>query len=217
MDMREYLTKIYRYTNNKNDFVRMEAQTAVVQFYGFEGLRFLDVVSYPISDWQQIKLLEQLSHVPPANISIDNWLKSSNATVVVFALKLARNYHRFELHDLIVLCLEHDNAQIRLQAIYCLGEMYTEDTSKHLISRFWNESFKHQLAIVKVLQKIGTEEDIPFLLSLLEYDNTELKINTARALANIGQAGLDYLESCYHADDYPLNEIIVQIKGEVTV
>ena len=216
MEMDEFATELYSYTNNQNELVRMEAQTALVQFHGFEGLRFLDIVTYPISDWQQIKLLQQLSLVPPSNISIDTWLKSANNSVVVFALKLARNYHRFELHDNIVLCLDHEDPEVRLHAIHCLCEIYTDETSDQLISRFLNECFKNQLTMVKAFQNIGSEKDILFLSSLLDNDNDEMKLCAARALAHSGSIGLTSLEDQAKTSGYPLNEMVLQIKGELT-
>ncbi|HAL81945.1 MAG TPA: hypothetical protein DCO83_06710 [Mucilaginibacter sp.] len=217
MELNEFLTILYPYTNNKNELVRMEAQTALVQFNGFEGLRFLDVITYPISEWQQIKLLQQLSNVPPVYISIDEWLKSANNSVVIFALKLARSYHRFELHDIILSCLDHTDPQVRLQAMYYLCEIHTDETSDHLISRFLKESFKNQLTIIKVLQNIGSENDILFLLSLLDDDNNEMKLYAARALAQIGKSGLASLEDYVRTAGYPLNEMLMQIKGELAV
>jgi hypothetical protein len=215
MEMKEFLTNLYPYTNNHNELVRMEAQTAIVQFYGFEGLKFLDIITYPISEWQQIKLLQQLSNVPPVDISIDNWLKSTNNSVVVFTLKLARNYHRFELHDLIISCLDHTDPEVRLQAMHYLCEIYTDETSDHLISRFLKESFKQRLAMVKGMQSLGTEKDTLFLLSLLDDDSNEMKLYAARALAHMGKNGLVSLEAYAKTASYPLNEILMQIKGEL--
>ena len=182
MDMSEFFDQIYSYTDDKNDLVRMEAQSALVQFKGFDGLRFLDTITSPISNWQQIKLLQQLSHLPPSDIDMSPWFKSPNSSVVVLALKLARNYHRFELHDDIVSCLDNSDPWVRIEAIYCLNEIYTDETSDHLISRFLNEILKNQLAILKVLQTIGTDKDVLFLLDLLTFENDEIKIQAARAL-----------------------------------
>ncbi len=95
MNQQDVLKTIYRNTNSKNDFVRMEAQTGVIHLTGFPGLRFLDVVSYPITEWQQLKLLEQLRLYPDKEDISDKlpqWLQSKNETVVVFALKLADDY-----------------------------------------------------------------------------------------------------------------------------
>ena len=214
MDMRELESDLFVYTNDRNELVRMEAQVAVVQFNGFEGLRFLDTITYSISEWQQIKLLQKLSNLPPVHVEIDGWLKSSNNSVVVFALKLARTYHRFEMHDIILSCLDHANPQIRLQAIHCLGEIYTDETSIHLISRFWREDLQHQLVMIKALQNIRSEKDNIFLTTLLSNDNYEMKLSAARALASSGLKGLSLLVE--HDDsDLLLGDIITQVKGEL--
>jgi hypothetical protein len=215
MEMKEFIAELYQYTNDNIELVRMEAQTAIVQFNGFEGLRFLDIITYPISDWQQIKLLQQLSTVPPANIDIDGWLQSANSSVVVFALKLARNYHRFEMHDHISACLDHPDPKARMEAIYCLSEIYTDETSDQLISRFLKEDVKHQLAMVKAMQNIGSEKDVLFLLDILDSNNDEIKLCAARAIAHIGKNGLESLENHPGSAKYPLKEMVMQIKGEL--
>jgi len=214
MDMQELKNDLFTYTNDRNELVRMEAQTAVVQFNGFEGLRFLDTITYAMSEWQQIKLFQKLSSLPPTQIGIDGWLKSPNTSVVVFALKLARNYHRFEVHDLIISCLDHEDSRIRLQSIDCLSEIYTSETAIHLISRFWREDLQHRLAIILALQSIGSEDNSVFLGTLLSSPEYEIKLNAARALASTGLKGLSILIE-HGTDDATLNNIIAQVKGEI--
>lgn len=215
LGLKENLTKIYRYTNNANDLLRMEAQIAIVRLSGFEGLRFLDLVSYPVSEWQQIKLLHELSHVPAENFSgIEKWLKSENKTVVTFGLKLARIYHRFELHDVVCTCLPDADPQVRLHAINTLREIYNEETSGILISRILKEDVQHRMAIIQVLQNIATNEDIPVLLDQLGTENAALKQMVARSLSKISPEGYAGLQQHEHAQEYPLREIIAQIKSE---
>src|SRR5690606_13427180 len=116
---------------------------------------FLDVISYQISAWQQMKLLKELSIIPHVNVSgIDKWLKSDNCSVVVFALKLARNYHHFELYEEIIACLQHTEAHVRIQAVYTLTDIFTEDTSKKMLANFDSEEHNNQLAILKAVRKI---------------------------------------------------------------
>ena len=215
MEIDEFAALLYPYTNDQNEHVRMEAQSALVQFNGFEGLRFLDIATYPISDWQQIKLLQKLSGVPPSNIELDAWLKSTNDSVVVFALKLARNYQRFELHDDILACLDHEDSRVRTEAINFLALISTEETSDAFISRFLGEEFKHQLAMINAMQHIVTEKDILFLADLLGDDSYEMKRSAARALSKMGDRGMTVLQEHVQQSGYPLNEIVLQIKGEL--
>ena len=215
MEIGEFVALLYPYTNDQNEHVRMEAQNALVQFNGFDGLRFLDIVSYPISDWQQIKLLQKLSVVPPANIDLDGWLKSENSSVVVFALKLARNYHRFELHDEILPCLDHEDTRVRMEAINYFSLISTEETSDAFISRFLGEEFHHQIAMINAMQHIASEKDILFLVDLLKDDDNEMKRCAARALAKMGERGMSSLQAQVKKSGYPLTEIALQIKGEL--
>ncbi|WP_316793685.1 HEAT repeat domain-containing protein [Pedobacter frigoris] len=216
MELKEYLKKIYRFTDDKNELVRAEAQIAVLNLSGFEGLRFLDLISYRISEWQQMKLLNELSAVPHVNLSgIDNWLKSDNPSVVAFALKLVRNYHHFELYNDIVNCLEHPEPNVRIQAVYTLIDIFTEDTSKKLLDKFSQEAHENQFAILKAVKKIGDDADLPKLQTLLCTEDFEMKLEVVRAMANISEAGLELLENDPQSQVYPLNEMLTQIKSEI--
>lgn len=218
MGLKGYLTKVYGYTNNKNDLVRAEAQITVLKLFGFEGLRFLDVITYQLTEWHQIRLLHELFHYPQEKFTgIDKWLKSDNTSVTVFALKLARIYHRFELYAEISACLNHPDPKVRFHAIQTLEDVYMEDTAGKLNARFDQEDIKNQLAIAKALQSVGSEDDIQGLIIYLYTDNIELKIAFARTLASIGEAGVDALHTHPEADQFPLNEIILQIDEELEV
>ncbi len=217
MGLKEYLSKIYRHTNNKNELIRMEAQIAVIKLTGFEGLRFLDVVSYQITDWQQIKLLNELSYLPAHNFNgIENWLVSQNESVIIFALKLVKNFHRFELYSQVQACLDHASANVRNQAIMALEKIYTEETSKMLLNDYLSEVPKNQVAIVKAVQQIGTEDDIAQLISFLANEQPEQKRAIVRAIAAISESGIPQLRLLPEANEVPLSLIIRQIEGEIS-
>ncbi len=106
MDQKDQFRRIYRFTNSEDNNVRIEAQTAIIQWFGFPGLRFLDVVSFPITEFQQLKLLELLRHLPFTGLrNLNKWLQSSNHTVVNFALKLAEHYNQVQVCNEVSGCL----------------------------------------------------------------------------------------------------------------
>ena len=89
MEQKKYVKQIFRLTNDENEFVRNEAQCALVSFYGFAGLRFLNVTAYPISQWQQIQLLNKLHGIKPDNFDgIKKWMQSDNEFVIIFSLNI---------------------------------------------------------------------------------------------------------------------------------
>lgn len=215
MEMNETPGKILKYTDNERGLIRVEAQNTLLKFYGFEGLRFLDHATYPISEWQQIKMLEELAQLPTENFTgIEKWLKSENDTVVIFALKLAKVYHRFELYEDIMACFKHKNPDVRFQAILATRELQKEDTANDLITYFNKETERNKIAIVNVLADTGSSLQIPFLLTLLNTGNNTLTISAANSLASIGIDGLAALRSHPQAKNYPLDQIIKQIEAE---
>jgi hypothetical protein len=218
MDRKDMLKRIYRLTNNRNEFVRMEAQTAIVQLYGFEGLRFLDVVSYPISEWQQIKLLGQLPGRSSAFANeFESWLRSPNDSVIMFALKLAAINHRYELHDCVAACLDHRNVLVRIQAVKCLRDIPGDSTAEKLIGPYPQQGKAYRSAVLDILQGIATDREIPFLRRELSDEDDALKLAAARVLARIGARGNELLDSFERAGEYPWNEIIRQAKSETAV
>lgn len=215
LGLKEFRDYVVSFINHKRGLIRVEAQNAMIKFDGFEGLRFLDTATYPITEWQQIKLLDELSHLPDEHFTgIEIWLKSVNDTVVIFALKLVRTYYRFELYDQILECLKHKNQEVRRQAILVLKELPNPQTAPILISLYPGETGKNQILILFVMSFVSSDEDIPFLMNLLNDENNEIKINAAKAIASLGPYGMDMLESHPNVNAEPLSQIIAQIKEE---
>ncbi|MEJ6980447.1 HEAT repeat domain-containing protein [Pedobacter sp. P351] len=206
---------LYELTNHKNEFIRMEAQTSIVKFHGFEGLSFLNEIRYPISEWHQIHLLKELSAVSSSDFKgIEAWLKSPNDSVIIFALKLSASYHQFHVYDQIIGCLTHFNPKVRLQAINCLKEIYEDTTALHLMKIYINEAKTHQLAILSALREIASHQSTSFLQKQLNSGDNQIKLAAARALLNCGEEGLKIIDKHPGASQYPLNEIFKQIKME---
>ena len=216
MEQKDQLSRIYRDTNNRNEFIRMEAQLAIVQLYGKEGLRFLDVVSEPISEWQQIKLLAHLPRKSGEPLKgIRGWLQSANASVLAFSLKLVAIHHQFELHDHVAACLGHRDAPVRVQAVKCLREIYNENTSGLLIDRYPENGRAYKEAVLEALGAIGAEIlRYPSYNPRSRNEDNSLKLLAARALASLGQQGVCALDGFDLVGQYPWNEIIQQAKSE---
>jgi hypothetical protein len=218
MEQKDQLSRIYRQTNNRNEFIRMEAQLAIVRLYGMEGLRFLHVVSEPISEWQQIKLLAHLPRKTGESLKgIRGWLQSPNPSVIAFSLKLVAIHHQFELHDQVATCLQHRNAPVRMQAVRCLREIYNENTSRLLIDHYPEKDRAYKEATLEALGVIGAESSISFLQEALQNEDNGLKLLAAQALSNLGGLGISALDSLNLARQYPWNEIIQQAKSEQVI
>lgn len=195
MNQRDQQAAIFEYTNSKNEYVRMEAQTAVIGFSGFEGLVFLDNLTYPLHEWQQIKLLEQLAAIDSdAMPNLPVWLRSPNDYVVQFALKLADIYQQFHVNEIVVDRLKSDNERIRYQAIKTLGIIANETTANALIEQYPAETIENKLEIIKQLAVIGGSDDLPFLTERLKEEDDSLVIEASRAIISGNNNGWQILE-----------------------
>lgn len=216
MHRKDRVGRIYRNTNNRNEFIRMEAQLAIVHLYGHEGLRFLDVVSEPITEWQQIKLLSQLPAGTDDDLAgMSRWLNSPNHSVIAFALKLASTHRRFDLHDTVAACLQHPNPQIRILALRCLEHIANETTPQFIIKEYSGNGLHYRTAALEVLAAIASPDEIPFLETTLDEEDHNIKLLAARILARLGAPGRQILDLYPKAGEHPYNEIFQQATSEV--
>ena len=218
MDQRDLLTTIYKNTNSKNEYIRMEAQTGVIHLTGFPGLRFLDVISYPITEWQQLKLLEQLrlsDKKEDLSEKIPHWLASKNDTVVVFALKLADEYQQFAVKDKVIACLVHQSAEVRSQALKTMVRLADDSTAFILLGYINKEPFSNQAYILEALQNLATDNEIDFLLRLLEHPHDLVKLKTAIVIAKCCTGGMAILEAKALAVPEPYQRILLHVQSEI--
>jgi hypothetical protein len=216
LNQTDYLRKIYYYTNHENKLVRMDAQVAIVKLTGFKGLRFLNIISQPITIWQQLQLLNELSRQTPDDFeNLSKWLASSNDSVVEFSLRLAGIYQRYEQYENVVDCLSHPSKHIAEQAIETLSKIHLEDTASILVSRFHSLDKTCQLMILKILKDIGSQNEIAFLKSILNHpDDDSFKLEAARAIKFINSADPVLSHVSVHGDSYPWNIILSQLNKE---
>lgn len=211
-----YITRIYRLTNDKHELVRNEARIAVVKLTGFEGLRFLDVITYPITDWQQISLLHELAqHRRIVFPAMERLLQSPNSSVIEFTLRLIATYQVYDLQDAVLKCLQLPQPAVREKALAALKEIGDATAAQALTQHFPNEEPRLQIQLLEVIQQIGTAEQIPFLLLTLSNTDNDVKAAAARAIRELQPNGLHLVAQQVSPDSYPWNQLLPQLKQEV--
>jgi hypothetical protein len=219
MDQKDMLRSIYKYTNSKNEYVRNEAQTGVIHLTGFSGLRFLNVVSYPLTEWQQLQLLERLRLFPDKPDITDRipaWLKSTNDTVVEFALKLAADYQLFGVKKEVAECMKHQSPSVRSQAVRTTVLFSDESLVPGLMNNILYESYQNQLNILKGIQHLATMQDKKVLLELLQHPNDMIKLRAAVVLARGCFDGLQILQQKAVAQPEPFARILSHVQFELS-
>lgn len=211
MQQHHYLVKIYRETNHTNKFIRTEAQLAVVKLTGFKGLRFLNIINHPVSQWQQLSLLHQLKEGAAEETNIRQWLSSSNATVVEFALRLTEAYKCYPLYPDVVACLQHSSAVVRMQALHALRENYDDDTTAVLMQYFPTAGKPEQLLVLELLGELGTgEKELSFLKALLSAGDESLRYGASQAIQQIDPVNKDSGAEEVEAATLPLLSILTK-------
>lgn len=218
LQQKKYITRIYRLTNHPDELVRNEARTAVVKLTGFEGLRFLDVISYPLTEWQQLCLLYELSlHNSRSFEQASRWLQSKNNSVVEFALRLVEVYKLYEFYPNVISCLGHESKLIRKKSLAALKEIYDPAANELLAAMFPNEDIAVQLQILKLLQEHGSETEQTFLLQQISHPQQEIKVAAARAVYHTQPDAERILVKLVDKDSYPWTVLLPQLKQEVAL
>jgi len=205
---------ILPFTNHENELLRAEAQIALVKMTGFEGLEFLSKVTYPVSEWQQLRLIEELSSTTCTSLgNIHEWLQSENLSVVNFALRLVEIYQQFDFYDEVKRCLSHSSMAVCKNAVLTISNISNETTADLLVAHFARYDAFIQTKILKILQSDGTEAQLPFLFSILNHPDDSYKLEAAKAILKISDTGIVAIEELIDRNAFPWNVILPQIKN----
>lgn len=204
MKIKEAYPHIYRLLNHRNQVLRMEVQLALVRLVRFDALRFLDDSRYPISEWQQLHLLNILADFDTDELpDFSKWLQSKNDSVVLFAMKLIVYFTRMDLTKEVIRTLKHPNVKVRTAAVETIGELDAASALSLLKKQFYNDEKEFKMQVLKVSGKIAIEKDLGFLELQLLNDDQEISMASAQALAQTGVTGKEMLQDIYstYADD----------------
>jgi hypothetical protein len=196
--VKEAHDEVINYINHPKREVRKEMQLYMVNLFYFEGLNFLNVLETPLSEWDQIQLLEVLQRFDNQKIpNIKSWLKSSNDSVVIFALKLAKIYNQFDTKEELIDLLEHKNKDIRIEVIYVLSHLIALEAKEILKNNFDERTLEEQTAFFKMLENLYENSDEPFVQQYIHHKNFEIKLSALKILKiiNIDTFNIIKLES----------------------
>lgn len=172
--------------NHPKREVRKEMQLYLVHLYAFKGLDFLNVLETSLSEWDQIQLLEVLQLNNDTQIAdIRPWLKSSNDSVVIFTLKLAKVYNQFEAKEELIELLNHNSEDIRVNVISALSHLNIVEAKNIVKNNFNERSHEEQIAFLKMMENVYESSDKPFLLEHIHHKNFEIKLLAMEILKNL--------------------------------
>ncbi|WP_223579547.1 hypothetical protein [Sphingobacterium sp. GVS05A] len=203
MNVEAAIPEIKAKLNDDRTAVYQEAQYAMVSFQGYEGLGFLEHFDKPLSDWQQLRLLYSIHHIPElSDVQFYSWLKSTNDYVVIFTLRLIRKFRLMPMYAAVHDLLDHPAIPVRVQAIRTLQAIENNTTIRQFITCFDQQPIEVQLEILKSMKVARSRESEDFLKKQLwNHAEVSIKISAAEVLVVLGE--VDYLhEISRTADTY---------------
>lgn len=169
--------EVVKHVNHAKREIRKEVQLYLVNLFHFKGLNFLNDLTTPISEWDQIQLLEELQKFEDQEIpDITLWLKSTNDYVVIFALKLAKIYNQFGMKEVLIDLLSHKNEKVRLELIPVLSYLHVIEAKEILKRNFNQSSIDEQIAFFELLKSLNESSDESFILEHIHHENFEIKL-----------------------------------------
>ena len=104
MNIKDANDAMYKALNSSNEILRMEAQIALVRLSEKIILSFLSHLKRPFSLWEQITLHDLIiQHNIPVP-AFKKWLTSENDTVVIFSLRMIREFKQTDAEEEIKDC-----------------------------------------------------------------------------------------------------------------
>lgn len=190
MDQSQYVRELIKLRNNDNIYVRREAQIGLVIFLGWKSLRFLPYLKRQMTLWQQIKIVEKLNDLYPVP-NLEHLRRAYNSDKPYaneLIMRIIRKFHLKEDINYIIQFIDSPKFETREAAIYCISSfLLSEEQTKEIKEKFYNISnVEQQLLLLKYIQGISMEIDLPFYKNLLYNGNDIIKLSTADILWNNG-------------------------------
>lgn len=191
MNIKDANSEMYRALNSSNEILRMEAQIALVRLSDKDPFEFLSYLTSPFSLWEQITLHELIiQHNLPVP-SFKKWLTSPNPTVVMFALRMIREFKQNDAEDDIREALLHHSPEVRHLAVQVAGDLNMRSTLDVMKRLYKNQDLKTCLEIVRAMGKMPDLAMMSFLKLVLDKeDDVQLQIEATKAIENNGEEGV---------------------------
>lgn len=185
---------IYKALNSSNEILRMEAQIALVRLSDKDPFEFLSHLVRPFSLWEQITLHELLIQHNIQVPSFSKWLTSPNPTVVMFALRMIREFKQKDAEEEVRQALMHSDPLVKQLAVQVAGDLEFRSSLETMKRMYKNQDYSVCLEIVRAMGKMPDTSMLGFLKLVLDKeDDVQLQIEATKAIENNGEEGVKTL------------------------
>jgi HEAT repeat protein len=194
MNIKDANNAIYKALNSKNEILRMEAQIALVRLTDEDPFSFLFQLSRPFSLWEQITLHELIIQHDLPVPEFKKYLKASNPTVVMFALRMIREFKQKDAEDDVRDTLEYSSPEVRRLAVQVAGDLEMRSSLEVMKRMYKSQDYNTCLEIIRSMAKMPDPSLLGFLKLVLDKeDDVQLQIEATKAIENNGEEGVKTL------------------------
>jgi hypothetical protein len=194
MNIKDANNVIYKALNSKNEILRMEAQIALVRLTDEDPFSFLFQLKRPFSLWEQITLHELIIQHDIPVPEFKKFLRATNPTVVMFALRMIREFRQKDSEDDVREILENPSPEVRQLAVQVAGDLEMRSTLEVMKRMYKSQDYNTCLEIIRAMAKMPDPSLMGFLKLVLDKeDDVQLQIEATKAIENNGEEGVKTL------------------------
>jgi len=210
MNIRDANGAMYKALESSNELLRMEAQIALVSLSNDDPFEFLSHLKRPFSMWEQITLHDIIIQHDLKKPDFKKWLRSTNDSVVMFALRMIREFKQSDSEMDVRKTLLHPSPRVKQLAVQIAGDMAMKSTLDLMKRMYKKEDYAVCLEIVRSMGKMPDMSMMGFLKLVLDKEeDVQLQIEASKSIENMGQEGVDTLNKLM-SSEYKNYSIIIK-------
>ena len=196
-----------KFINSRSRLLRNEAQLAIIRRHGFEVLHILNQVVLPMSDWQQIRIINSLQQFSSNKKPLVQLFESKNPDILILATRILTEFQIFDFEEQLIKLIKHPVTQVRKAAYAVFNEMNMHSHVELLEARLVDErSPEVKKEIIKALGPVGNERSLTVLHNVVRKEDFESAYYAARSIHEIDVYG--------KVKSKALNRLLERIKDE---
>jgi len=194
MGIRDANDEMHKSLNSRNEILRMEAQIALVNLSEKNHFDFLSHLERPFSLWEQMTLHDLIVQHDIPVPEFKRWLTSSNPTVVMFALRMIREFKQRDAEPEVKIALLHRDQRVSKLAVEVAGDLDMRSSLDTMKRMYKFQDYNSCLEIVRSMGKMPEQSMMGFLKLVLDKeDDVQLQIEAVKAIENMGEEGVKAL------------------------
>ncbi len=197
--------------NAKNDYVRSEAQIAFIRLNTEEPFKFFENLTKPFTRWTQLSAFNLIRIYQLPVPSFANHLERRHINIRNFSLRMIVYFQQLENISGIIRMVESDIELTRFLSYEAINNLRIYEGKELIKSKYWNETGKNKLEIIKTFRNIGIEDDFGFLEKIIQSEPIALKTEACRTLYFMNQNGKEKLDKMKNNPVYEIEQLIAHV------